>query len=292
MLKLNETIGGRRAQAVERVRSACRSPPARPLGVRETEMSSLEDSEAYIVVPRSVSEDDLAALSQKFAETPGLRVVRWDRVSGFQLAGPEPAGITEFAHWMVNFGPDLFHALAQDFLLAYAGKKLIDTVVGEAGKDLWKAVKSLFTSISSRPRRDSEVMEKGASVVALRAVGRPMNQGGYLDIYFEFDVPETKVRLNLDVEQFETCVLPLMACLISSSAEPLHLRIYLNSDHEGPWHIWDLGCNRSIRIAPERRRYWSYDASGSSQVPVVRMESCLRTLGLEQALPSAHNPRG
>jgi hypothetical protein len=146
-------------------------------------------------------------------------------------AGPDASSIQEVASWVVNFGPTLFRQIAFWSLVVYGGKKLMDGMVTEAGKDLWKGLKAFIEFVYQK------VQEK-------RAVLR--ERGAYVDIVSRSDthsdavwiriaLPSTINELEQIVSQLQEFVFPLVGCFPQESKETGHLDMEIHTAHELGW---------------------------------------------------------
>jgi hypothetical protein len=75
----------------------------------------------------------------------------------------DPSSMPEVASWVVNFGPTLLRQIAVWSLVVYGGKKLIDGMVTEAGKDLWKGLKAFVEFVYQKVKDKRTVLRTPAA---------------------------------------------------------------------------------------------------------------------------------
>ena len=212
-------------------------------------MSTLSNVEPYIAVPESVSKDDFEHVAGYFIAIPRLQVVKCNRVPVIQLAGPEPATVSEVTHWIVNFGPDLFRQMAFWALVTYAGKKVIDGFASEAGKDLWNGVKWLCNFIL-RKFGQSQLDKKssGLKFIALRAEDRLGGLPGF-SVGIEIPIPNTNALLAQYINDIET---------------------------GWPWMFWRRFGGQIFGVNPHARTYEQWSGGPNDSLTA----ECLHALGM------------
>ena len=197
-------------------------------------MSYVHDHEPYIAVPPLVDSADFQDIAASLSGLSHFQVVRTDRVPTYHLSGVDPTAARDIAYWIVNFGPDVMRQLALWGVLTYTAKKVIDGLAGEAGKDVWKAIKELLQLIHRKLARHPADKASDLRLVELRAEGRSSDgdqPGPYFSVSIMVPIPGAESLLREYVSDIESVVFSLIGCL-ASKVDDVRLSVD-QGDHDG-----------------------------------------------------------
>lgn len=217
----------------------------------------------YITCPPGVSADEVLA---HFPRSLKVRLVLPDEEDFFEALGPTPSEALELGRWIVNVGPDLLWQLTAWGLATYAGKKLVETIAAEAGKDLYTAGKNIsgksargfFKGLRSLAEFARTKTSKNAALAYAEEDGPTFHvvagsyragviyRGGrrlYYDVGFEFPIAGIRSEAEA-LDDFERIFVPLLG-ILPLKVDELRVTVF---PLDAARLVWGLSIGRSLLV--------------------------------------------
>lgn len=250
----------------------------------------------WITLPYGIKKDDWENL---FPREVGVHAFYPDERERVYAAG-SAISPTEFTTWLLALEPGLLWQMAKVFLVAYAGKKVLETIATEVTKDLYRGTKALgagaarglwkgFKRYAFAARDKAEANPgHGQKLLLISEEAAELGLSRFqilIELDFDVSFGETELRASLD--DIERYFLPVIGCLSSKLAAPIAFifpeqvaarRWELKGRGQAPWYLIDLS-NQTFE--PLTQAEWPGEWREAAELTSA-YRSCLELVGLRE----------